>query len=110
MSNGMPLLPRQENDTPGGVNNFIVYANEVNPDTMPFDAWWANKTRGFGGDDGVEFLPIADIERQLTTVSLTSGCFELDITPSRLGIPFIDPAISARQRRGTRKPKQPRDT
>lgn len=38
-----------------------VYAAECNPATMAFEDWWANKQITFGGDDGVEFLPLADI-------------------------------------------------
>ena len=40
----------------------VVYADEVNPYTMPFDAWWHNKQVSFGGDDGVEFIPIKEVE------------------------------------------------
>ncbi|TIV58688.1 DUF3085 domain-containing protein [Mesorhizobium sp.] len=34
----------------------IVYAQECNPETMPFDQWWAAKRDSFGDDDGLEFI------------------------------------------------------
>nr|WP_245460390.1 DUF3085 domain-containing protein [Mesorhizobium sp. M1B.F.Ca.ET.045.04.1.1] len=34
----------------------IVYAHECNPETMPFDQWWAAKRDSFGDDDGREFI------------------------------------------------------
>ncbi len=40
----------------------VVYARECNPDQMEFDDWWENKRRSFGGDDGVEFLNLKEIE------------------------------------------------
>jgi Protein of unknown function (DUF3085) len=44
----------------GAKSQPIVYADECNPDTLPFDEWWANKNASFGGDDGAEFID-ADI-------------------------------------------------
>jgi hypothetical protein len=41
---------------------FVVYANECNPKKLAFDEWWANKQASFGGDDGIEFLGLPDIE------------------------------------------------
>lgn len=40
----------------------VVYARECNPDRMEFDDWWENKRRSFGGDDGVEFLDLKEIQ------------------------------------------------
>jgi hypothetical protein len=37
----------------------IAYAIECNPDTCP--DWWEVKQDSFGGDDGVEFIPIVDV-------------------------------------------------
>jgi hypothetical protein len=42
--------------------HFVVYARECDPDKLHFDAWWANKQASFGGDDGIEFFALADIE------------------------------------------------
>src|SRR5262245_55604034 len=41
----------------------VVYARECDPNKLAFDTWWANKRASFGGDDGVEFLELADIEK-----------------------------------------------
>jgi Protein of unknown function (DUF3085) len=46
-----------------GDQAFVVYAAECNPDKLPFDTWWEAKRATFGGDDGVEFIPLTDIER-----------------------------------------------
>ncbi len=43
--------------------HFVVYAEEVNPEKMEFDDWWDNKRRIYGGDDNVDFLDVADIEK-----------------------------------------------
>ncbi|MBP8936883.1 MAG: DUF3085 domain-containing protein [Agrobacterium sp.] len=40
----------------------VVYAQECNPDAMPFEQWWAAKRDSFGGDDGCEFIG-ADLVR-----------------------------------------------
>jgi hypothetical protein len=41
----------------------VVYARECDPTRLDFDTWWANKRASFGGDDGVEFFSLADIEK-----------------------------------------------
>jgi hypothetical protein len=43
-----------------GDKTFVVYANECNPDKG--DDWWDIKRASFGGDDGVEFLALAELE------------------------------------------------
>ena len=40
-----------------------VYAKECNPTKLDFDTWWANKRATFGGDDGVEFFKLANVEK-----------------------------------------------
>jgi hypothetical protein len=67
----------------GDVLPFVVYANECNPNTMPFEQWWEVKNRTFGGDDGVEFIARAfmetlvasgnDLEVQFTTDMMNAG-------------------------------------
>ncbi len=57
------------NTTDGDVNSnhkqgdkqFVVYAEECDPTKLPFEEWWQNKRASFGGDDGVQFFPLADI-------------------------------------------------
>ncbi|WP_414462442.1 DUF3085 domain-containing protein [Hyphomicrobium sp. DY-1] len=44
-----------------GDKHVVVYAAECDPTKLPFEEWWNNKRASFGGDDGVEFFPLADI-------------------------------------------------
>lgn len=44
---------------------FVVYAKECSPDIMAFDDWWTNKRASFGGDDGVEFLALKELEKMV---------------------------------------------
>jgi len=53
---GVYLMPNTEAQT-----RTIVYANECNP--AKSDEWWHVKRATFGGDDGVEFISIEEIER-----------------------------------------------
>lgn len=73
MSNGLPRLI-QPNSFPEGA--VVAYANECNPEKMDFDAWWTAKNATFGGDDGVEFLPLSSIPE--------SGEIEISMTPATL--------------------------
>jgi hypothetical protein len=47
----------------------VVYADECNPDTMPFDQWWGAKQASFGGDDGVEFIEATVVRDAISTNS-----------------------------------------
>jgi hypothetical protein len=78
MSNGDPGFLR-----PGG-GAVIVYAEESNPDKMEFDEWYGNKREIFGGDDGVEFLPLAMIERALSKPK--AKFIKVNITPKSISI------------------------
>lgn len=40
----------------------VVYAVECDPTKLEFDDWWAAKNATFGGDDGVEALPLSQVE------------------------------------------------
>lgn len=52
LSNGLPLLPRED----GKPGTLPAYAREANPTIDP-DHAYAVKSRAFGEDDGCEFLP-----------------------------------------------------
>ncbi len=62
MSSGIPHLPKE-----GGKENdsFVVYPKQCDPTKMEFDDWWEAKRAAFGGDDGVEFLPLSGVEESL---------------------------------------------
>jgi hypothetical protein len=53
---GVYLMPNTEAQT-----RTIVYSNECDPTKS--DEWWNVKRATFGGDDGVEFISIEEIER-----------------------------------------------
>jgi hypothetical protein len=60
----------------------VVYANECNPETMSFDAWWAYKNAAFGGDDGVEF-----IDRETVEAIIASGNdMVVEFTPTEITV------------------------
>lgn len=40
----------------------VVYATECDPTKLPFETWWEVKQLTFGGDDGIEFISMEDIE------------------------------------------------
>lgn len=67
MSNGNPGLFKDgalgltTPDNPA----FVVYANECNPNTLPFEEWCRVKNESFGLDDGVDFLEVDFIEAAL---------------------------------------------
>ena len=39
----------------------IIYARECDPTKLDFETWWANKRRGFGGGDGIDFIAIENV-------------------------------------------------
>jgi hypothetical protein len=55
---GVYLMPNTE-----GTTRTIAYAKECDPTKLEFDDWWSVKRATFGGDDGVEFISIEEIDR-----------------------------------------------
>lgn len=49
----------------------VAYAHQCDPNTMPFEKWWAVKSRSFGGSDASEFLD-ANLLQQLCDTSLAT--------------------------------------
>jgi Protein of unknown function (DUF3085) len=78
MSNGKPGLPLDENG-----KQFMVYADQINPLTMAFDDWWANKRTAFGGDDGADMIPLSEIEQALATYR-AGEALQLELTPKAM--------------------------
>lgn len=74
MSNGKERLLKPGTES----SSVVAYAKECNPETLPFDTWWENKRRSFGGDDGVEFIDLKAIP--------ASGKMYIDITPSKFAV------------------------
>ena len=81
-------VPRAVSRKPGD-RNFVVYARECDPTKLQFETWWANKRASFGGDDGVEFIAMADIEQiaaQPPFPGMAPDHLLIDITPSSFSI------------------------
>jgi len=55
---GVYLMSNGSGDTKGP----IAYAKGCDPDKDDFDDWWELKRASFGGDDGVELLPLEGFE------------------------------------------------
>jgi hypothetical protein len=65
---GVYLMPNTSDgihhrDLKENEHRLVVYAEECDPTKLDFDEWWTNKRASFGGDDGVEFFALAEIER-----------------------------------------------
>ncbi|HYN39931.1 MAG TPA: DUF3085 domain-containing protein [Rhodospirillales bacterium] len=83
MSNGLPPLLHPDQD----VRHVVAYARECDPTRMDFDAWRTVKNASFGGDDGVEFLPLPDLQ---SAVAGSEGAgvsvVMLDVTPKAISV------------------------
>jgi hypothetical protein len=98
MSNGMPPIKREASE-----RNLVCYADECNPETLPFDEWWSHKQVGFGGDDGIEYLDAASLEKALTG---HEDKLLMDITPKQialLGPRQVKKLDEAQPKKGVRK-------
>lgn len=71
----------------------VAYAAEVNPETLPFDAWYDAKRDSFGPDDGTVLLEEALIGPHLERVP-SGGQLILELTPDHISI--LDPSDPAR--------------
>lgn len=70
----------------------VTYAEECDPEKLEFDEWWANKRASFGGDDGVEFIGLADIEKLAAKTPQKKArpyALLIDITPEQFGMDII---------------------
>jgi Protein of unknown function (DUF3085) len=70
----------------------IVYAHECDPTKLDFETWWANKRASFGGDDGVEFIGLKEIDRiaaPFQTSRRRPQHFLITISPERLSLEIL---------------------
>jgi hypothetical protein len=84
---GVYLMPNTATKAP-----VIVYARECDPTKLPFENWWARKRATFGSDDGIEFIPLTDIEKLLSEFQKRNGppCFFIiEITPDNFSTGFL---------------------
>lgn len=86
MSTGLPVLPHPTKKVIGTGEpcNFVVYADGINPDLDPFDAWWSRKGATYGGDDGCDVIPLPGFQQALKAPF--KGKIEVEITPTTLGV------------------------
>lgn len=78
MSNGKPGL-----DLDGGPRQVVAYAKGIDPDVDGHEAADDRKRRSFGGDDGVEFLSLADLAGALQP---GDQWLEMAISASRISV------------------------
>jgi Protein of unknown function (DUF3085) len=78
MSNGKPGLKADKSR-----GNFVIYADQINPETMPFDDWWEAKRSAFGGDDGADTIDIDAIELILAN-SRPGAKLTVELTPDSM--------------------------
>jgi hypothetical protein len=66
----------------------VVYARECDPTKLGFDEWWSVKRASFGGDDGVEFIGLKEIDGLLIPAKRGAEAMALivDITPESFTI------------------------
>jgi hypothetical protein len=81
---GVYLMPNTEH---AGKPN-VVYAKECDPTKLNFDKWWQAKRASFGGDDGVEFISLSEIDGLLipAKTGMQAEQFIIDISPQRFVI------------------------
>lgn len=78
----MANLPNEEVKAAGVPH--VAYADEVNPELLPFEEWWEAKRASFGPDDGTVFLPEGDLEA-LSRIP-EGGKLLLELTPEQIAI------------------------
>lgn len=79
---GVYLLSNAAVNLPKGARRDVAYAHEANPDKVPFDEWWDVRARVFGGDDGVEPIPLPDIKAWLAKSNYPNA--QLELTPTQI--------------------------
>ena len=70
----------------------VVYARECDPTKLDFETWWANKRASFGGDDGVEFIDLKDIDRLVAPFRATNRTprhLRIEISPARFSLEIL---------------------
>jgi hypothetical protein len=84
---GVYLMPNTESET-----RTIAYAKECDPTKLDFDEWWQVKRATFGGDDGVEFISIEEIERLAASApqpSMKPRYLAIAMTPEQLSLSIV---------------------
>ena len=75
-----------------GSKRTIVYARECDPTKLEFDDWWVVKGITFGGDDGIEFINIDEIERLSASPpkpDMRPQYLAIEMTPEQLSLSIV---------------------
>lgn len=87
---GIYLMSNAANQPKGADGKLpVVYAKECDPTTMEFDAWWAAKNDIFGGDDGVEFLPVDDKVMSAVAKAQPGDLVKIKLGARSMAITFV---------------------
>jgi hypothetical protein len=103
MSNGLPSLPNPEK---GGTKQLVVYADECDPYKVSYEELWENKVKGFGSDDGCEFL---DLSKLTYDCSMPIRAFKIECTKNKMHVhvtqdsPLNKPAVKRKPRRNNKQ-------
>jgi len=74
---------------------FVVHSKQCNSSKMAFDEWWDAKRAIFGGDDGVEKIPLRDVEAALATYP-PGRDLEFDMSPNSFAmISFVKKGVKS---------------
>jgi hypothetical protein len=65
-----------------------IFARECDPEKLDFDTCWNNKRASFGGDDGVEFIEFATIEKLVQEAKKQGRAkyLVIDISPKQFSL------------------------
>lgn len=85
MSSGLPGLQRED-----GTGNVVAYAIGFDPNRDGRDVVWDRKRDVFGGDDGVEFLPMVDTIKRW----IAAGEETIAIRVTEESIELLGPKVS----------------
>jgi hypothetical protein len=90
---GVYLMPNTE-----GEIRTIVYAKECNPTKS--EDWWTIKRATFGGDDGVEFISIEELDRLVAIPPkprVRPHHLSIDMTPEQFVLSVVWSSKSAKR-------------
>ncbi len=80
VSNGMPGLPLiQEGRPPLAGQQFVVYAEGISPSDP---GWWSQKSIHFGGEEGVDAIPLSEVQALLKAANETHKWLTIDVDES----------------------------
>lgn len=98
MSNGLPPLAQPDH---------VVYADETDPETVDPETMDAVKRQSSGGDDSVEFLDAASVQKAIDTFR-PGERYKLAVTPKGISLLAYRPVAKPARKPPARKQVSPR--